>query len=36
MKKRKVTKREWYSLGGLLNPKCTRRQQRGRWAYYVG
>ncbi len=33
---RRVTKREWYDLGGFANSKCFRKQARsGAWQYFV-
>lgn len=32
----RVTKREWYALGGLANSKLWRRADRkGIWRYYI-
>ena len=34
--RQRITKQEWYSLGGLANPKLFRRQnKRGYWEYYI-
>lgn len=31
----RISKREWYRLGGFANPNLWRRQQKGRgWQYY--
>lgn len=32
----RVSKRTWYDQGGFRNPRCWRRQPRGRgWIYYI-
>lgn len=32
----RITKREWYALGGLANSRCYRKQSKnGAWRYYV-
>ena len=32
----RVTKRHWYDVGGFANPRCWRRQRKGRgWEYYI-
>jgi hypothetical protein len=34
--RQRVTKTEWYRLGGFRNSRCFRRQRKdGRWLYYV-
>ena len=34
--KAKVSKKEWYKMGGLRNPNLWRKQRKGRgWEYYV-
>lgn len=34
-RKERITKREWYALGGLANSKLFRKQSRGgAWRYY--
>ena len=30
----RITKREWYALGGFANSKLFRKQVRGAWHYY--
>lgn len=33
---RRVTRREWYDLGGFANSRCWRRARRnGVWQYFV-
>jgi hypothetical protein len=32
---RRITKREWYALGGFANSKCWRRERRGVWQYFI-
>lgn len=35
-KKKRITKAEWYSLGGFANSKLFRKQSRGgAWRYYI-
>jgi hypothetical protein len=31
---RRITKREWYALGGFANSRLWRRQTRTRWSYF--
>lgn len=31
----RITKREWYDLGGFKSTNCWRRQRGSCWAYYV-
>lgn len=36
IRKERITKREWYGLGGFANPALFRQQSRGgAWRYYV-
>lgn len=30
----RITKLEWWRLGGFANPRCVRVTRRGLWAYY--
>lgn len=35
MNRRRITKRQWYELGGFANSRLFRKQARnGSWAYY--
>lgn len=35
MTRRRITKRQWYELGGFANSRLFRKQSRsGAWAYY--
>ena len=34
--KRRITKTEWYALGGFANSRLFRKaDSRGRWRYYI-
>jgi hypothetical protein len=33
-KKIRITKKEWISLGGLENPKLSRKQVSNKWQYF--
>lgn len=32
----KITKKEFYKLGGLANPKLFRKESNGVWTYWKG
>jgi hypothetical protein len=35
-RKKRITKVEWYNLGGFANPNLFRKQSRGgAWRYYI-
>lgn len=32
--KAQITKKEWIKLGGLRNPRCSRKHDGTKWLYY--
>lgn len=33
--KARITRRQWYALGGFANPSLYRRQRGGTWQYWA-